>query len=56
MLEAFYKHFAELFGRSGVLDHGNALQEILVGGLRISKREAELCERPITAAEIIEVK
>lgn len=55
MSEAFYESFTELFGKFGVLDHRNTLQDFLAGGPRISVRVAECCERLVTAAEVIEL-
>lgn len=48
-----YEHFAEVVGRGG--GHGQALQDFLVDGPRLSVCNAECCEGKITAEEVIEV-
>lgn len=49
MCVSVYKHFANLLGKRGALDHGKSLKDFLAGGPRLSAREAECCEGTITA-------
>lgn len=55
MCKAPYEHFADEFLRGGMLDHGQALWNLLVDGPRLSVRDAEWRKGSITAAEMIEV-
>lgn len=51
--KAFHKHFADLFGGDGALDHVDAPREFLFGGLPLSARETEYSEGPITVAQVM---
>lgn len=55
MCEAIYKHFAKLFGRGGTPYNVVALRDSLAARPRLSARQAECCEGPITAVEEIKV-
>lgn len=53
--EVFQGHLAQLSERGGEMEHWKDLADLLTHLPRLSKREAECCEGPISAAVIEEV-
>lgn len=55
MCDAIYKHFADVFGRGRMLDHGQALRDFLEDGPHLFVRVTECCEGSMTAAGLNDV-